>query len=461
MEALFRRVAELDEAARVKLGISSEILMENAARSLSEIIRARFPTSSVVQIIAGSGDNGADGIALARMLMGDYRVRLIMPFGVRSELGKLQLARARACEIEEGEELLEKSDVLIDALFGSGLSRPLDCAALEILHAMNAAKSYKIACDIPSGINPKGNADPEAFRADLTCVMGAIPEAIFNDGAKEFIGELIVGNLGIARALYEKLAPPSAYLLEAHDICLPHRLHADTHKGSYGHVAVVAGEQGGASVLSALSALNFGAGLVSLVGEVENAPHELMKKRAIPENTSAIACGMGLGAREIPGEIYKIPSVIDADMFHRSELIRLLKQNQNLILTPHAREFSSLLEQTNLAKVSASEVQKDRFALVRKFAKAYPHATLVLKGANPLIAQNEKLYVNPLGNQALAKGGSGDVLSGIIAALLAQGYAPIEAAIHGSLAHTLAARKVNKADYALTPLDLVNALGNL
>lgn len=460
MQPLFLEVSTLDSAAVELFGMSHELLMENAARSLAELIRARFRAGSVVRIVSGPGNNGADGIALARMLWGDYRVRLWLPLGCASDLAKLQLRRAQALGIE-GVEKLGQGDVLVDALFGSGLSRDLGLDSLEVIREMNEARGYKIACDIPSGIDSKGNPRPIAFKADLTCAMGAIREALLSDSTKEFVGELVVGNLGISQRLYEQNQPPSAYLLGREDVRLPWRVREDSHKGSYGHLAVVAGEREGAAVLAALAGLHFGAGLVSLVGEVKNPPYELMQGVSVPKGASALACGMGLGERECPKEAWELPSVLDADILGREEILSLLEKNPSLVLTPHPKEFANLLGVLGIAQVSALEVQKDRMGWARIFGERYPRAVLLLKGANPVILQGERLYINPLGGAMLAKGGSGDVLSGIIASLLAQGRSPLESAIEGSLAHTLAASRVEKANYALTPLDLVQALGKL
>lgn len=465
MQPLFREIPALDRAARERYGLSEALMMENAARSMAEIIKARFSASSEVLILAGRGNNGADGIALARILHGEYRVRLWLPLGVGEGLNALQLERAQKAGVPVVESLegaeVEGGDVVVDCLFGSGLSRALNSASGAIIERMNAMRGFKIACDRPSGIDAKGNPAPLAFRADLTCAMGALPLALCSDHAKGYIGEVMIGELGISRALYERGAKEAGYLLEASDFRAPHRFKLDSHKGDYGHAAIITGEKEGAGVIAGLAALRYGAGLVSLVGEVKNLPCELMNSKTIPAKTTAIACGMGLGEGAIPKEAYHLPLVLDADALYREEVAGILEANPCVILTPHPKEFSALLERLGIARVSVEELQADRFALARKFSARFPRAVLLLKGANPIITQGEKLYINPLGSARLAKGGSGDVLSGILVALLAQGYAPLEAAIQGSLAHTLAAQATKGADYALTPLRLIEALGEL
>ena len=136
----------------------------------------------------------------------------------------------------------------------------------------------------------------------------------------------------------------------------------------------------------------------------------------------------------------------------------ILRKKRNLVLTPHPKEFSSLLKITSVAFVSTKEVQENRFELVREFCKKYPDVVLLLKGANTLIGQNEKIFINPYGSNALSKGGSGDVLGGLIGSLLSQGYSTLDAAINASLAHSLSSLKFNKNNYALTPFDLIEGV---
>jgi hydroxyethylthiazole kinase-like uncharacterized protein yjeF len=149
--------------------------------------------------------------------------------------------------------------------------------------------------------------------------------------------------------------------------------------------------------------------------------------------------------------------VIDADMFYKKEIVKFL--DKKVVLTPHPKEFSSLLKFTGIGEYSSEEIQKNRFALVEEFSKKYPNVVLLLKGANKIIAYNKKLFIDPNGSVALAKGGSGDVLAGIIASLLSQEWHPLKAAIHGSLAHSIAGNY--EPNFALTPLKLIKRLENL
>jgi hydroxyethylthiazole kinase-like uncharacterized protein yjeF len=152
--------------------------------------------------------------------------------------------------------------------------------------------------------------------------------------------------------------------------------------------------------------------------------------------------------------------IADADIFHMEILDKILLR-ENIVLTPHPKEFVSLLKYTKLADIEVEELQLNRFKYAELFCAAFPKAVLLLKGANVIIGQNDTFYVNPHGTPSLAKGGSGDVLSGLIGALLAQGYAPLDAAIHGSLAHVKLALAYKGNDFSLTPDDLIDEIGNL
>lgn len=199
--------------------------------------------------------------------------------------------------------------------------------------------------------------------------------------------------------------------------------------------------------------------------EDEVIPETIMYAHELPVNTTALACGMGLGDEFSTLELDKfldntLPLVADADIFHMPILLEILKR-QNVVLTPHAKEFSALLKQTSIADISVEVLQKNRFEYAEKFCSLFPHVTLLLKGANVILGKDNQFFINPHGTSALAKGGSGDVLSGLVGALLAQGYEPLEAAKNASLAHAKLALNYMGADFSLTPHDLIEGIGNL
>ena len=348
---------------------------------------------------------------------------------------------------------ITSADCIIDGIFGSGLNKALRSEICEILSLANSAKSLKIAVDIPSGIDKSGRILGCAFCADLTIAMGALKLALFSDAAKDYVGRIKVANLGISRSNFEKGS--EYFLLQKSDLKLPLRTKQNTNKGDFGHTYIVSGQMSGAAQMAALAAHAIGSGLVSIVSdEPLNLSPILMQKSSF-EHARVVVCGCGLGERKIDLAALRDKScVIDADLCYEREILSLLNANSNLIITPHPKEFCSLLKIAGIADLSVSELQERRFELARAWSEKFSGA-LVLKGANTLIAQAGIIYVCDKGSAALAKGGSGDVLAGLIGGLLAQGYSPLQASICGVLAHALAARAFAKNSYALNPLDLI------
>jgi hydroxyethylthiazole kinase-like uncharacterized protein yjeF len=441
--------------------------MEHAARGMADVIRSRFAEGASVCIISGVGNNGADGIVLARQLWGAYEVSLCLPFGVKSEMAKLQWERVQKLGIEAVKEPHD-ADVIVDALFGAGLNRELDAQTQQLIHRLNALRGFKLACDVPTGIGSDGRLMPCAFDADVTVTMGARKEVLYLDEAKPYVGEIVCADLGVSAGMY--VQPTHAYVLEASDLKLPSRpIDGATHKGSFGHTAVFCGEKEGAGIIVATAASRFGAGLTTLVvHEKITPPPFLMHTTDIPQTASAIAIGMGLGnhfdetfLREYVVQNH-LPVVLDADAFYSETLLEILAQKEReVVVTPHPKEFLCMWQRLTGEVLDVTYIQQHRFEAVRRFNARYPHVTLLLKGANMLIMQEETLYVNPLGSAKLSKGGSGDVLSGLIVSLLAQGYSGIDAAIQGSLALTLAARKYRGASYAMLPTDIIDEVAKL
>lgn len=466
MQKVFRSCYALDKRCYEQFGLTEDILMEHAARGMAEYIREHFEEGSSVLIVSGVGNNGADGIVLARQLYGDYEIRLVLPFGVRSEMAKLQLQRAEALGVHIAEEL-QDADVIVDAVFGARLSREIDEATQFILHKLNSFTGCRIACDIPTGVGENGRLMPMAFKADVAVTMGAYKEALYLDESKDCIGKIVRTDLGISHILYETKC--DTFVLEENDLKLPTRTVKATHKGSFGHTAVFCGEKEGAGIIAGTAASRFGAGLTTLVMHQKvTPPPYLMHATVVPSNCTALAIGMGLGDHFESEFLQKyvleshLPTVLDADSFYLDELLTILEQKEReIVITPHPKEFSALWERLTGEVLSVSRIQQDRFGTVRKFNERYPHVTLLLKGANMLIAQEEQLYINPLGSTKLSKGGSGDVLSGLIVSLLAQGYPGIDAAIQGSLALVAAAKRYKGASYAMLPTDIIEELSAL
>ena len=469
MEKIFDSVRALDKRAEDAFNLKNGVLMEHAARGMTERIGSLFP-SPLVQIVCGSGDNGGDGFALARLLADFCTVQVVSVKEPKSPLCKLQRERLELLGIPVTAELQEHYDVLVDAVFGTGIRGSLDNEMCAVIDRMNAVQGYKIACDIPSGLNEFGIPSPVAFRADETCTMGAIKTALYADAAKDYTGDIHVLNLGLPRRCYE--GETDTFLLSAADMKLPHRAVQNTHKMSYGHGLFFCGEKTGACMLAASAALHFGIGLVTVFGApVPTAPFDFMYTQQLPEHFSAAMLGSGLGRTpdmQAPAleflsheQVREHPLILDADILHNPELPKLLPLLKKPILTPHPKEFQRLLAHSGLAQVSIDEIQERRFEYLRLFCSAFPHTVTVLKGAYPLIGCGNQVFVNPLGTNALAKAGTGDVLSGMITALAAQGYPLPEAACVASLAHAEAVKLLHTADYGLTASALADSLSSL
>lgn len=464
MLSVYEKVDALDKRAIEEWFLSEDILMENAAMALERAVLQNASLGAKVIILCGSGDNGGDGYALARRLIGRFRVLVFEMKLAKSPMCQLQKERAKKVGVviktwEDNHKDLE-CDVLIDCVVGSAFKGGLE--PFLDFESLSQKARFKIACDIPSGIDSKGRVDKGAFKADTTISMGAIKSCLLSDRAKDYVGELKVGHLGVFNQIYE--IPTDTFLLEKSDLKLPLRDRKNAHKGDYGHAHVLLGKHSGAGLLSALSALSFGSGVVSVQAlECEitsnNKPLELVFCENFPNLLSAFALGMGL--ENIPKDFKKwlelAPCVLDAGVFYHKEVLQALEKE--VILTPHPKEFLSLLKLVGI-NISMLELLDNKLEIARDFSQKYPKVVLLLKGANTLIAHQGRTFINNLGSVALAKAGSGDVLAGLIVSLLSQNYTPLDATINASLAHALAGLEF-KNNYALTPLDLIEKIKRL
>lgn len=498
MKPVYTDSAVTEKEAKARYALPENIMMENAAAALE---RALDETDSgnkdkFALILCGGGNNGGDGLALARRIQGKIECAVCLFAESKTQEAKLQKLAAQKSGVkflEFSETLLtnlssdkSKHLIIFDCIFGTGFHGELPPQIHSAFLSINKTECTKIACDIPSGIGKDGNiassdenGNPLAFRADITITMGALKTALYTDFAKDFTGHIISAPLGISDALFEECAEPDAYILERTDMILPERAKKSAHKGMFGHTVSVLGEKAGAGIIAADAALHFGSGFVSVFqsGLCKSAfkiPCTFMDAESFPPNTNALILGSGLGRsakafdfaekRIIPFICaMKNPAcVIDADMFYYPELLPLLdKLNENkkaqVILTPHPKELSSVL---SLCAITGFDALKQRFDAARAFAARFPNLVLIAKGAITYIAHGKNIFIADTGSPALSKAGSGDVLAGLCAALLAQNYGAPEAAKTAVIAHGLAS-KMQKASYALTPLSLIKNLEKL
>ncbi|MGP1459115.1 MAG: NAD(P)H-hydrate dehydratase [Treponema sp.] len=497
MKVVYVDSSAAEKEAKARFAFPENIMMENAAAALECALDEEADGAEVFALIlCGGGNNGGDGLALARRICGRIDCAVCLLVDVKTAEAETQERMARRA----GVQFLDFSAALfqslssdrckrlavVDCLFGTGFRGELPAEARSAFILINNADCIKIACDIPSGIDKNGNiatkdddGRPLAFCADCTVTMGALKTALYSDAAKDFTGRIRVAPLGISEALFTQCAAPDAYLLERTDMKLPERTKRSAHKGMFGHAVSVLGEKAGAGIIAAEAALHFGAGLVSVVHSgLSKAgfqlPYSLMSEETIPPNANAVIFGSGLGrsgdafhfaeTQIIPfvSGMEKAACVIDADMFYYPNLPALLsdlnaKPDARVILTPHPKEFSALL---SLCGITDFDALSRRFDAARAFAARFPNLTLIAKGAVTYIARGKNTFIVDFGTPALAKAGSGDALAGLCGALLAQDYGAEEAAKTAALAHGLAAQ-AQKASFALTPQSLIQNLETL
>lgn len=458
MKNLYFDSDKFDKNAISSYFMSELILQENAANGVANLIKNKLELGSKILIICGGGNNASDAIAVARMLEGDYECKLFFTTSNLNENCKTQLKIAKQIGVKICENLsLDGVKCVVDGIFGSGLNKNLNNEISQILNLINDFKALKIAIDFPSGLEKNGRILGACFKADFTITMGVRKLGLYSDAAKDFVGEIICVNLGICESKFAR--ENGDFLLELDDLTLPKREILNTNKGDFGHAFVACGELSGAAKICAKAALKMGSGRVSLVNlnkQNINLDEEIMQKDSF-KGADAIAVGMGLGKAKFDiNEILDIPCVVDADMFYKKEILSLLHKD-DAILTPHPKEFASLLNIAEFGNFSIEDVQRSRFELAREFSKRFS-PVLVLKGANVIIAKNGVLYVSNLGTPSLAVAGSGDALCGILLGFLAQGFSPLDASLNGVLAHQKTALSYKANSYSFTPNDIIKGL---
>lgn len=492
------QMKQCDKTASLTYKIPPLVLMERAALETVKILLANYGSDISVGIVAGCGNNGGDGIAAARILKeyGVYAaVHLIGDRQKCSPETNCQLETAKKLQIPVYQGFTEDAsyDVLVDALFGIGLTRRIEGVYYEVIQAINASGAKVVAIDIPSGIHSdSGRVMGTAVRADITVTYAYRKLGHILYPGAEYAGKVFCVPIGIpAEALEE--AADSVITYGRQDLQLPQRK-KNGNKGSFGKVLLVAGSKtmGGACSLSAQSAFRIGAGMVRVFTAKEN--RELLlktipevmvdtyddeKKGILTEEEKAIlqkgmqwadviAVGPGLSVSEKAASIAEAvlqtcdkPLVLDADALNilskKQELLQQLENadgRRDIVVTPHLGEFA------RLTGTSVSELSEDILGCCRAFVKKYD-VTLVCKDARTLVAkQNHNTYVNTSGNDGMATAGSGDVLTGIIAGLMAQGMEGCKAAALGVYVHGLAGDDARNrtSEYFLMAQDIIRSL---
>lgn len=474
----------LDRHAIESLGVPGDVLMESAGRAVCEAVLEELRPGGRVVVVCGTGNNGGDGFVIARhlRLLGvDVRAVLVGDENRLAADAAVNLHRARAVDVgfESARWRAPASGVIVDAVFGTGLSRAVEGPAAAAIRRINAGRDAHrdslrvVAVDLPSGLcADTGQVLGVAVRADVTVTVQAPKPALVLPPGREHAGRVVVARIGIAEDGGDLAADAEVWTRCEVGRRLPDRPAAG-HKGTFGHVLLVAGSEGktGAAALAAQAALRMGAGLVTIAcpaglndileikcTEAMTAPVPDTSERAfavgaaaplieLAATRSAIGLGPGIGRgaetmKLVRGLVPKLrkPLVLDADglFAFAGDPERLAARRDPTVLTPHPGEAAYLLGS------SPADVNRDRPAAARSLA-VRSDCIVLLKGAASVIAAPDgRVCLNPTGNPALGSGGTGDVLTGLVAALLGQGLGGFEAAamaafVHGAAADRLAA----------------------
>ncbi len=447
------------DSRAIAAGISGGTLMARAGAAAYSALHARWPQARRIAVLCGVGNNAGDGFVVARLARAagcDVSVLQVGDASVMHGDALQALNDYRAAGgVTQGFVAadLAAADVLVDALFGTGLTRDISGAWRTAIEAVNAAARPVLALDLPSGLHADSGAVlGVAVRAAVTVSFIARKQGLYTGAGPAYAGRISFDDLGIPAQIYSDMTPGACLLAnDALTDWLPPRAR-DAHKGRFGHVLVIGGEQGmsGAIQHAAEAAARVGAGLVSIA---TRAVHAALLSAARPElmshgvesaaqlspllaRANVIAIGPGLGqgawARALLGRALdtQLPLVVDADALNL--LAREPLRRDNWILTPHPGEAARLLQ------CATADIVADRYQAVRELAARYG-GVAVLKGAGTLIVrQGDTVRVCAAGNPGMASGGMGDVLTGVIAGLLAQGLPLFAAAQAGVLVHALA-----------------------
>ena len=449
------QVRELERLAINIQGISSFELMNRAGVAVFACMNHQWPEMQSVALFCGAGNNAGDGYIVARhALLAGLKVVVYSLIDPECLSGDALLAY-RQYQEAQGEIILFHpdqviaADVLVDALFGIGLSRPITGLYAQAIRLINATTVKVIAIDIPSGIHPDtGCVMACAVKAHCTVSFVALKQGLLTGSAVDYCGDIIYETLAVPDAAFLEIKPATIRVTKA---LMPPR-DRYSHKGLYGHVLIIGGDHGytGAARLAGVAALGMGAGLVSIATRAEHSAFmnigrpELMchgvenpeQLRILLEKASVVVIGPGLGQGDWGKLLFNEalsagkPMIVDADGLNI--LAKIPTANPDWILTPHPGEAARLLSCTT------AEIEHDRFASVAAIQRQYDGIAL-LKGAGTLIASADDCAISTTGNPGMATGGMGDVLTGVIAGLVAQGLSLKEATQQGAYHHGLAA----------------------
>ncbi|MHB8533883.1 MAG: NAD(P)H-hydrate dehydratase [Sulfuricaulis sp.] len=461
-EALYTaaQTRELDRLAIEEHGLAGATLMQGAGAAAYELLRARWPRARRVALLCGPGNNGGDGYVIARLAQAAGLAVVVIGLGEAGNMKGDAVSARESCRSagiairEFHADLLAGNDVIVDAMLGTGLEREINGEWRAAIEAVNHSRLPVLAVDVPSGLNADtGRVMGAAIRAQVTMTFIGLKAGLFTGAGRDHAGEIFFNDLGVPPELYTKLPAPARRLTQRslQGLLPPRR--RDMHKGKAGHVLVIGGDRNmpGAARLAAEAAYRAGAGLVMLATHPEHAAWigaarpeiitygvaSAAELRPLLTRADVIAVGPGLGRGKWGGALFSaaldasIPMVVDADALNSLAADPLM--HRDWVLTPHPAEAGRLLG------MSARDIQADRYAAVRELVASYG-GVCVLKGSGTLVASLYDGVVSlcDRGNPGMASGGMGDVLTGVIAGLRAQGLSSPDAARLGVWAHATA-----------------------
>ncbi len=483
-----KQMKEADQYTIRTLSVPSLDLMERAAKACVRVMKAQGIDVKRPLIVCGSGNNGGDGLAIARLLAKEgSEVTAVMAGNPDhyTEETKAQAEQLRKAGVSLKDSLpLDDYTVVIDALLGVGLSREVKGNYADTIEKMNLLSGRKVAVDIPSGISAdSGQVLGTAFLADLTVTFQAVKRGLLLYPGQTYAGEIFPEDIGVNTDLFapdmEVAGKPDAYAP-----LLPSRP-ADSNKGTFGKLLVIAGSKGmsGAAYFNAAAAYRCGAGLVRVYTDPSNReilqtllPEAIITTYSAYEEeeilrlvkwADAICLGSGIGQKDPAPQIVsavlshaEVPVLVDADglnVLAGDTGILTHIRHTNYIFTPHMKEMS------RLTGIDVEEIKTDRFRVLKDFTDQYG-ITCILKDSRTVIQTGGgRPYINTTGNAAMAKGGSGDVLAGITAGLLAQGLNCTDASLLGAYLQGRCgdAAKEEKGSYSVLARDLIESLSTV
>lgn len=479
---------KIDSHCINELGIPSIVLMENAA--LKVVSRLKTDIYEKYTVICGRGNNGGDGFAIARHLIAlkkNIKVFLIGEGALSADcrinyeiLNRMGIKIETILSLEDVLKLknsIESSEVVVDAIFGTGLQRILREPFLSAIRAINERGKFIISVDVPSGMEgDNGEILGDCVRAHETISFELYKRGFLNYNAQKYIGKVYVESIGVPEAVIVH-HHMSEYITERNEMSslIPKR-EVFCHKGNAGRVLVIAGSKGftGAAYIAAEAAVKTGAGLVTLAcdrsveGILASKLTEAMtfgyehkeELLNLMSMANAIAIGPGLGNSQKSLEVVRFvlsnalaPVIVDADGLNvLKDNLQLLKEAKTpLVITPHPGEMA------RLTGYSVDHINRNRLDISKSFAKENS-VTVLLKGYNTVISDGNDIFINPTGTSSMATGGMGDCLTGIISSLVAQGLEPIRAAQLGAYVHGFAGDLLSQELHSVTACDVMEAL---